>query len=99
MRFEDKGVVITGGGSGIGRESAIQFAGEGAVVAVTDVDADTAARTVEEIHKRSGRAHAFTLDTTDPEAVTSVFAAAEDRLGRLDVLINSAGIREIAAGG
>ena len=95
MRFEDKGVVITGGGSGIGRESAIQFAGEGAIVAVTDIDADTAGRTVEEIEKRGGRGHAFTLDTTDPEAVTAVFAAAEDRLGRLDVLINSAGIREI----
>ncbi|MEM9356739.1 MAG: SDR family oxidoreductase [Pseudomonadota bacterium] len=95
MRFQDQGVIITGAGSGIGRETAIEFAAEGATVACTDIDSDTAGRTVEEIEKRGGRAHAFTLDTTDPEAVTSVFAAAADRLGRLDVLVNSAGVREI----
>lgn len=95
MRFENKGVVITGGGSGIGRETAIAFAGEGANVAVSDIDPQTAERTVEEITKRGGRSHAFTLDTTDPDAVGSFFETAENRLGRLDVLINSAGIREI----
>jgi len=95
MRFQDKGVVITGAGSGIGRETAFEFADEGAIVACSDIDEDTAKRTVEEIDKRGGRGHAFTLDTTEPEAVTKFFAAAEDRLGRLDVLINSAGVREI----
>ncbi|MEM8976758.1 MAG: SDR family oxidoreductase, partial [Pseudomonadota bacterium] len=96
MRFQDQGVIITGAGSGIGRETAIEFAVEGATVACTDIDNDTVGRTVEEIEKRGGRAHAFTLDTTDPEAVTSVFATAADRLGRLDVLVNSAGVREIS---
>jgi NAD(P)-dependent dehydrogenase (short-subunit alcohol dehydrogenase family) len=95
MRFADKGIVITGAGSGIGRETAFAFAAEGGIVACSDVDADTAARTAEEIGKRGGKAHAFTLDTTDPAAVTAFFATAEDRLGRLDVLINSAGVREI----
>ncbi len=95
MRFQDQGVLITGAGSGIGRETAIEFAKEGAVVACTDIDSDTAERTVEEIEKSGGRAHAFTLDTTDPEAVTSIFASAAGRLGRLDILINSAGVREI----
>ena len=96
MRFENQGVVITGGGSGIGRETAIEFAGEGAIVAVTDIDADTAGRTVEEITNRGGRAHAFRLDTTDPKAVDAFFDDAGNRLGRLDVLVNSAGIREIS---
>jgi NAD(P)-dependent dehydrogenase (short-subunit alcohol dehydrogenase family) len=96
MRFKDQGVLITGGGSGIGRETALEFAGEGALVAVTDIDAGTAERTAEEIAKRGGRAHALQLDTTDPAAVKSVFATALDRLGRLDVLVNSAGIREIS---
>lgn len=95
MRFQDQGIVLTGGGSGIGRETAIEFAKEGGVVAVSDIDAKAAERTVEEIAKSGGRAHAFALDTTDPKAVQSVFDAMERRLGRLDVLVNSAGIREI----
>ncbi len=95
MRFQDKGVVITGAGSGIGRETAFAFAAESAVVACTDIDADTAGRTADEIAKRGGKAHAFTLDTTNPEAVTAFFETAENRLGALDVLINSAGVREI----
>ena len=95
MRFQDQGVVITGAGSGIGRETAIEFAGEGAVVAVTDIDLVTAERTAEEITNRGGRAHAFQLDTTDPAAVDALFDTAQKRLGRLDVLVNSAGVREI----
>ena len=95
MRFQDKGVVITGAGSGIGRETAIEFADEGATVACTDIDRDTAQRTADDIEKRGGRAHAFTLDTTEPAAVTATFDTMADRLGRLDVLVNSAGVREI----
>ena len=96
MRFQDKGVIITGAGSGIGRESALEFAAEGAIVACTDIDADTAQRTAEEVVKRGGRGHAFALDTTAPAAVAEVFGQARDRLGQLDVLINSAGVREIS---
>lgn len=96
MRFQDQVVVITGGGSGIGRECALEFAGEGAVVAVSDIDLATAEGTAEEVKKRGGEASAFALDTTDPAAVTTFFETAEKRYGRLDVLINSAGIREIS---
>ncbi|MFV0298607.1 MAG: SDR family NAD(P)-dependent oxidoreductase, partial [Hyphomicrobiaceae bacterium] len=95
MRFKDQGIVITGGGSGIGRETAIEFAKEGGVVAVSDLDAKTAERTVEEITRLGGQAHAFALDTTDPKAVQTTFDAIERRLGRMDILVNSAGIREI----
>lgn len=95
MRFENQGIVITGAGSGIGRETAIEFAKEGGVVAVTDIDAKAAERTTEEIAKAGGRAYAFNFDTTDPKAVQASFDAIERRLGRLDVLVNSAGIREI----
>ena len=45
MRFQDQGIVITGGGSGIGRETAIEFGKEGGVVAVSDIDAKSAERT------------------------------------------------------
>jgi NAD(P)-dependent dehydrogenase (short-subunit alcohol dehydrogenase family) len=95
MRFKDQGVIVTGAGSGIGRETAFEFAGEGAVVAVADLDQGMAERTVEEIGKRGGRGHAFALDVVDPDAVARVFDQAARRLGRLDVLVNSAGIREI----
>ena len=47
MRFENKCVLITGGGSGIGQASALAFAKEGGIVGVADIDADTAGRTVE----------------------------------------------------
>jgi len=95
MRFQDQGIVVTGGGSGIGRETAIEFAKEGGIVAVSDIDARSAERTVEQITKDGGRAYAFPLDTTDPKAVQAAFDAIERRLGRMDVLVNSAGIREI----
>ena len=95
MRFENKGVMITGAGSGIGRASAIDFAKEGALVAVSDIDADTAGRTVDTIEKEGGRAHAFTLDTTDPAAVAATIEKASETLGTLDILVNSAGVREI----
>lgn len=96
MRFKDKVAVITGGGSGIGRETAIEFAVEGARVAVSDIDAATAESTVVEIKKRGGTAESFQLDTTRPDDVTTFFETVERRLGGLDILVNSAGIREIS---
>ncbi len=97
MRFKDKGVLITGAGSGIGRETALECAGEGGIVAVADIDLKMAERTVEEITKRGGLGYAFALDVTDPKSVTSVVTQAANRLGTLDVLVNSAGVREIVS--
>ncbi len=96
MRFKDQGVLITGAGSGIGRETAFEFAGEGGVVACADVDIEMAKRTTEEITKKGGRAHAFVCDVTKPQSVTACVDAAAKTIGRLDVLLNSAGIREIS---
>jgi NAD(P)-dependent dehydrogenase (short-subunit alcohol dehydrogenase family) len=95
MRFKDQGVFVTGGGSGIGGQVVRAFAAEGAHVAVTDVDLKAAERAVEEIRKAGGSAHAFGLDVTNAKAVDEALQAATKRLGRLDVLVNSAGVREI----
>ena len=95
MRFKDQGALVTGAGSGIGREVAQAFAAEGAHVAVADIDLKTAERATEEIRKTGGSAHPFALDVTDDKAVAGFVEAAVNRLGRIDVLVNSAGIREI----
>jgi len=95
MRFHERGALVTGAGSGIGREVALQLAAEGAMIAAADIDGAAAQRTAETIAEQGGQAHAFALDVTKPEAVTSVVDDAAKTLGRLDVLVNSAGVREI----
>jgi NAD(P)-dependent dehydrogenase (short-subunit alcohol dehydrogenase family) len=95
MRFQDQAVLVTGGGSGIGQQVCHAAAREGARVAVGDLDLDRAEATAAEIRRRKGEAQALQIDVTDPAAATRFVAAAETALGRLDVLVNSAGIREI----
>lgn len=96
MRFEDRAVLVTGGGSGIGREVALHAAREGAILAVGDIDVEMADRTIADIAGEGGRGHAFALDVTSAEAAAGFVEAARSAIGRLDVLVNSAGIREIA---
>jgi NAD(P)-dependent dehydrogenase (short-subunit alcohol dehydrogenase family) len=95
MRFRDRGVVVTGGGSGIGQAVCYAAAEEGARVAVGDLDAEHGEATAAEIRRRRGEAHAFAVDVADPQSVAQFIEGAESVLGRLDVLVNSAGIREI----
>jgi NAD(P)-dependent dehydrogenase (short-subunit alcohol dehydrogenase family) len=97
MRFTDKGVLVTGAASGIGEQVALAMAREGGVVAVADRDADGAGRVAEAVRQAGGRAHPFGLDVTDEAAVTAFVGAAATKLGRLDVLVNSAGVREIVS--
>ena len=95
MRFKDRGVLVTGAASGIGERAAHTFAAEGAVVAVADRDPKGAERVTAAIVKAGGKAHAFELDVVDPKAVATFVDTAAKRLGRLDALINCAGVREI----
>jgi NAD(P)-dependent dehydrogenase (short-subunit alcohol dehydrogenase family) len=95
MRFVDQGVLVTGGASGIGEKVVHGFAREGATVAVADRDGKGAERVAEAVRKAGGKAHAFELDVTDAKSVSAFVEAAGKRLGRLDVLVNSAGVREI----
>ena len=83
---------VTGAGSGMGRATAYLFADEGAKVAVTDVRAESAQKVATEITTVGGEAAAWELDVADGDAVRRTIAAAADRFGGLDVLINNAGI-------
>ena len=85
-----KRVIVTGGGSGIGREVSKRFAEEGAEVAVFDMNAEGAAETVSAITDAGGKASAHTVDITDRAAVDAGVAAFSAG-GPIDVLVNNAG--------
>jgi 2-hydroxycyclohexanecarboxyl-CoA dehydrogenase len=88
--LQDKRVIVTGGGSGIGREVCKRFAEEGSEVGVFDMNADGAAQTVAQIEAAGGKASAHTVDISDRKAVDAAVAAFE-KGGSVDVLVNNAG--------
>jgi NAD(P)-dependent dehydrogenase (short-subunit alcohol dehydrogenase family) len=88
--LEGRVAVVTGGGSGIGKATAITFANEGAVVAVVDRDAANAKAVAAEID-----GHAYDLDVRDGERVAAAFVDVADQLGGLDVLVNNAGLGDL----
>jgi len=91
-RLDGKVCVITGAGSGIGQASALLFAREGARLVVSDIDLDAARATVEEITKAGGEAAAEQVDVTDASQTVALADKVVQRLSRIDVLFNNAGI-------
>jgi NAD(P)-dependent dehydrogenase (short-subunit alcohol dehydrogenase family) len=91
LRFNDKNVVVTGAGSGIGREAALLFAKQGANVQVLEINSEAAEKTAAEIRAAAGRANALVCDVTRQEDVKKIF----EEIGTVDVLVNSAGISHI----
>lgn len=89
--------MITGAGGGIGSAIAARLASGGAVVALTDLSVDAAQRAANPIIQRGGTAGVYTLDVTEPAAVDAVVDRIVRELGRLDVLVNCAGIQLNAA--
>ena len=92
MRLKDKVALITGSGSGIGRESALLFAREGAKILVVDLKEELGKKTVEEIKKTNGEASFFRADVSNANEAQAMIQHAEDTLGELNVLFNNAGI-------
>jgi len=92
MRFKGQVVFITGAGSGMGWEFAKSFAGEGAMVAAFDLSAESLARLAGEIRKDGGWIETVTGDAACWEDVDRAIATTIARFGKLNVLINNAGI-------
>ena len=92
MRLKYKVDLITGGGSGIGRESALLFAREGAAVLVADVNEQGSAETVELVKKAGGRAASCRADVSKAADCARMISEAERAFGKLNVLFNNAGI-------
>jgi 3-oxoacyl-[acyl-carrier protein] reductase len=84
--------LVTGAGSGMGRATAKILAGEGARVAVTDINEEAAKKVAEDIRAAGGEARAWRLDVADPKSIGEVVADVAKTFGALDVLVNNAGI-------
>ena len=91
-RFEGKVVVITGAGRGIGRATAVRFAQEGAAVVVNDVDPDPAEETASAIKEAGGEVLVSIDNTVELDQARQMMAKASEAFGKIDILINNAGI-------
>ena len=91
-RLENKIALVTGAGAGIGAAMARVFAGEGAVVIVSDVNSAAAESQAVSINEAGGRAQAMGLDVSKGQDVTAAFHRIKESHGRLDVIVNNAGL-------
>ncbi len=92
MRLKDKVALITGGASGIGRESCLLFAREGAKVVVVDLKKEAADATAIEIQKAGGAAKGFAADVSKAKDAEAMVRFAEETYGKLNVVFNNAGV-------
>src|SRR5687768_14732177 len=94
MRLKDQVALITGGGSGIGRESSLLFAKEGAFVVVVDMNDKAGEDTVRDVSNAGGRAVYVHADVSKAADCENMVRSAENNFGALHVLFNNAGIMD-----
>ncbi|MYB66532.1 SDR family oxidoreductase [Candidatus Poribacteria bacterium] len=91
MKLKDQVCIITGGGSGIGRDAALKIAREGATVVIVGRTESKLESTISEIKTMGGTAEYYTLDVSDFNAVQKMVDDVYEKYGRIDVLVNNAG--------
>ena len=92
MDLRGQVAIVTGGATGIGRAIGIKMAEVGANIVVSDIDADACQRTADEIAGMGVRSAGIPADVTDPDAVSRMVEDAAGQFGRIDVLVNNAGV-------
>jgi 2-keto-3-deoxy-L-fuconate dehydrogenase len=97
FRLDNKVALITGAGSGIGREIALLYGKQGAQVIVADIRLEAAQEVVKEIQNAGSVAHALALDVTNEEQVRKTLPEIVREQGRLDILVNNAGVSHVGS--
>ncbi len=92
MRLRGNVAIVTGAAQGIGKATALKFAREGATVIVCDLDAEAVAAAVQECCAAGGEAEGFQLDVTSRGSLDDMVEAVKQKYGRIDTLVNNAGI-------
>jgi NAD(P)-dependent dehydrogenase (short-subunit alcohol dehydrogenase family) len=95
MALTDQAIIVTGGASGIGQSAALELARQGANLIIADFDIDGANHTAAEVGKLGGKAFAYKVDVSDPEAMEAMVAFAVEKLGTLTGVFNNAGISKV----
>jgi 2-keto-3-deoxy-L-fuconate dehydrogenase len=95
FRLDGKRALVTGAGSGIGEAIATLFSAQGAQVIVADLQADAAERVASDISRQGGNAIPLVVDVTDEDQVHTSFERLANQNGRLDLLVNNAGVSHV----
>lgn len=95
MKLDGKVAIVTGGGKGIGEAISHAYAEEGATVVIADIDREAADRTQETIAAKGGKASAMAVDVAESASIKTMVDTTVSEHGRIDVLVNNAGVRFI----
>lgn len=92
MKLQGKVSIITGAANGIGKATALKFAAEGATVIVCDLNQEAVLAVVEEVKAAGGKAEGFVVNVTNQSQINDMVAVVKDKYGRVDTMVNNAGI-------